>query len=138
MAHVNLHTKGKLQTMAEINMVPFIDVVLVLLIIFMVLMPALVRTPQHGIEVSLAADARAQVRRDADGITIRVLRSGACFVDGRQMSLDDLVQIVKAGVHADPSQIVFVSAEQEALHGHVAKVIAACKRAGVKKVRIGY
>lgn len=138
MAHVNLNTKGKVQTMAEINMVPFIDIVLVLLIIFMVLTPVLVKMQERDIQVNLPVDAQNQTLSTVDVITINVRRNGSYVVQGKQVTLEEMAQIVMAGVKANANQKVLIRGDQEALHGYVAKAVSTCKRAGVKEAKIGY
>ena len=138
MAHVNLNTKGKVQTMAEINMVPFIDVVLVLLIIFMVMTPFLVKMQERDIQVNLPVDAQNQTLSTVDVITINVRRNGAYVVQGKQVTLEEMAQIVMAAVKVNANQKVLIRGDQEALHGYVAKAVSTCKRAGVKEAKIGY
>lgn len=138
MAHVNLNSKGKVQTMAEINMVPFIDIVLVLLIIFMVLTPVLVKMEERDIQVNLPADAQNQTLSSVDVITINVRRNGAFIMQGKQVTLEEMTQIILTAVKANPNQKVLVRGDQEALHGYVAKAVSTCKRAGIKEAKIGY
>jgi biopolymer transport protein ExbD len=138
MAHVNLNSKGKVQTMAEINMVPFIDIVLVLLIIFMVLTPVLVKMEERDIQVNLPVDAQNQTLSSVDVMTINVRRNGAFIMQGKQVTLEEMTQIVMAAVKANPNQKVLIRGDQEALHGYVAKAVSTCKRAGVKEAKIGY
>ena len=138
MGHINLNSKGKVQTMAEINMVPFIDIVLVLLIIFMVLTPVLVKMQERDIQVNLPVDAQNQTLSNVDVITINVRRNGAYVVQGKQVTLEEMAQIVIAGVKANANQKVLIRGDQEALHGYVAKAVSTCKRAGVKEAKIGY
>jgi len=138
MATVKLNTKGTVQTMAEINMVPFIDIVLVLLIIFMVMTPVLVKMQERDIQVNLPVDAQNQTLSTLDVITINVRRNGSYVVHGKQVTLEEMAQIVAAGVKANPNQKVLVRGDQEALHGYVAKAVSTCKHAGVKEAKIGY
>jgi len=138
MAHVNLNTKGTIQTMAEINMVPFIDIVLVLLIIFMVLTPVLVKMQERDIQVNLPVDAQNQTLSTVDVITVNVRRNGSYVVQGKQVTVEEMARIVAAAVKANPNQKVLIRGDQEALHGHVAKAVATCKRAGVREAKIGY
>ena len=138
MAHVNLNNNGKIQTMAEINMVPFIDIVLVLLIIFMVMTPVLVKMQERDIQLNLPVDAQNQTLSTLDVITINVRRNGSYVMQGKQVTLEEMAQIVMAGVKTNPNQKVLIRGDQEALHGYVAKAVSTCKRAGVKEAKIGY
>lgn len=139
MSHVNLDTKGKIRVMAEINMIPFIDIVLVLLIIFMVMTPFLVKMQERDIQVSLPVDAQNQTLSTLDNlITVNVRRNGSYVVRGKQVTLEEMTQIVMTGVKQNADQKVLIRGDQEALHGYVAKAVSTCRHAGVKVANIGY
>src|SRR5688500_15914915 len=77
--------------MADINVTPLVDVVLVLLIIFMVVTPML----SSGVDVDLPKAKTAQEEKDmGQHLVISVRGDGAIFVDRTQVALDDLVQLV--------------------------------------------
>ena len=93
MAGVNLQAKGKFHTLAEINMVPFIDVVLVLLIIFMVMSPMLVKMQERDIQVSLPVDSRNTALSTMDDlIAVNVRRNGAYVVRGKQVTVEEMTR----------------------------------------------
>jgi biopolymer transport protein ExbD len=138
MAHVRLNNKGEVQTMAEINMVPFIDIVLVLLIIFMVLTPVLVKMQERDIQVNLPVDAQNQTLSDTDVVTINVRRNGTYIMRGEQTTLEDMFRLLQESVKRNPNQKVLIRGDQEALHGYVAKAVSTCKRAGINEAKIGY
>ena len=139
MPGVNLETKGKFRTMAEINMIPFIDVSLVLLIIFMVMTPFLVKMQERDIQVSLPVDSQNQALSTMDDvIAINVRRNGSYVVRGKQVTVEEMTQALKDAVAQNKDKKVLVRGDQEALHGYVAKAIAVCKLAGVKEANIGY
>jgi len=139
MPGVNLETKGKFRTMAEINMIPFIDVSLVLLIIFMVMTPFLVKMQERDIQVSLPVDSQNQALSTMDDvIAINVRRNGSYVVRGKQVTVEEMTQALKDAVAQNKDKKILVRGDQEALHGYVAKAIAICKLAGVKEANIGY
>ncbi|MEI8121692.1 MAG: biopolymer transporter ExbD [bacterium] len=139
MAGVNLQAKGKFHTLAEINMVPFIDVVLVLLIIFMVMSPMLVKMQERDIQVSLPVDSRNTALSTMDDlIAVNVRRNGAYVVRGKQVTVEEMTQIVKDSVAQNKDKKVLIRGDQEALHGYVAKAVAICRSAGIKEANIGY
>ncbi len=139
MAGVNLQAKGKFHTLAEINMVPFIDVVLVLLIIFMVMSPMLVKMQERDIQVSLPVDSRNTALSTMDDlIAVNVRRNGAYVVRGKQVTVEEMTQIVKDSVAQNKDKKVLIRGDQEALHGYVAKAVAICRLAGIKEANIGY
>jgi len=131
--------KGKFRVMSEINMVPFIDIALVLLIIFMVMSPMLVKMQERDELVNLPVDSQNPTLSSVeDVITINVRRNGSYIVRGKQVTLEEMTQIVKDGVKVNAAMKVLVRGDQEALHGYVAKALATCRRAGVKDANIGY
>ena len=139
MAGVNLESKGKFRVMAEINMVPFIDVSLVLLIIFMVMTPFLVKQQERDIQVNLPVDSQNQAISSMDDvIAINVRRNGSYVVRGKQVSVEEMTQALKDGIAQNKDKKVLVRGDQEALHGYVAKAIAICRLAGIKEANIGY
>ena len=139
MAGVNLNTQGKFHTLAEINMVPFIDVVLVLLIIFMVLSPMLVKMQERDIQVSLPVDSQNQAISTMDDvIAINVRRNGSYVLRGKQVTVEEMTQALKDAVAKNKDKKILVRGDQEALHGYVAKAVAICRLAGVKEANIGY
>jgi len=139
MAGVNLHAKGKFHTLAEINMVPFIDVVLVLLIIFMVLSPMLVKMQERDIQVNLPVDSQNQALSTMDDvIAINVRRNGSYVLRGKQVTVEEMTQALKDAVAQNKDKKILVRGDQEALHGYVAKAVAICRQAGVKEANIGY
>ena len=124
---------GRRRTMSEINMVPFIDVMLVLLIIFMVSAPLITtglvdlpsvgkskQRPDHVIEVVVGSDESVRLRVD-DGKPVSVpLRSVAARVRDAQGS--------------DASTPVVISADKSVKYEAVVKVMDALQRAGVQRV----
>jgi len=123
--------------MNEINMVPFIDVMLVLLIIFMVSAP-LITTGM--VDVPSVGQAKAQPPR----VIEVVIREGAPFemrVDGHdagRFEIDQLigqVQAAQAGVAGGPEQVpVILSAQRDVRYEEVVKVMDRLQRAGVPRV----
>lgn len=138
--NVETGNKKKFRTMAEINMVPFIDITLVLLIIFMVMSPMLVKMQERDIQVNLPIDAQGQALSTMDNalITINVRRNGAYVVRSKQITVEEMTELIQASVKLNPSQKVLVRGDQEALHGYVAKAVSICRYAGVKDANIGY
>ena len=126
-------TGSRRRTISEINMVPFIDVMLVLLIIFMVTAPLITtglvdlpsigksrQKPDHVIEVVVAADETVRVRvdgKDAQSVPLR--------------SLATRVRDVQGGDAATP---VVISADKAVKYEAVVKVMDTLQRAGVQRV----
>jgi biopolymer transport protein TolR len=127
--------------MAEINVVPYIDVMLVLLVIFMITAPLL----NLGVEVELPkADAEPMDTQESDEpLVITVLQNGDLYLnaggdlDGTSSGLIDpqsLVTMVSAIVSRNPEIQVLVGGDERANYGHVYNAMVLLQKAGVTKV----
>jgi biopolymer transport protein ExbD len=117
---------------ADINVTPLVDVVLVLLIIFMVTATYIVRA---SIEVDLP---RAAHGGEAVGTVLSVVltKDGQVFLDGVERTEDELVARTRDAVARDVEARVIISADRGALHGAVVRVIDLVRGAGVTRFAI--
>ena len=119
--------------MAEINAVPYIDVMLVLLIVFMVAAPLLTQ----GVEVTLpTADAEALEGDDQEPIIVSVDKAGKYYINlGAEpetaLSLSSLSLRIAALMREHPELPVFVRGDRDASYGVVITLMAAMQQAGV-------
>jgi biopolymer transport protein TolR len=134
-------SKGRRRPMAEINVVPYIDVMLVLLVIFMITAPLL----NLGVEVELPkADAEPMdTQQNNEPLVITVLQNGDLYLnaggdlDGTTSGLIDpetLVTTVSAIVRRNPKIQVLVGGDERVDYGQVYKVMVLLQKAGVTKV----
>jgi biopolymer transport protein ExbD len=116
----------------DINITPFTDVVLVLLIIFMVATPLLM---MEGMKVELpAAREQAESAEQEDVfIAVSIAKDGAIFVDGRECGIDQLKVILQQLIKINPDGIVTIGADPEAIYDTVVQVVDAARAAGVSK-----
>ncbi len=133
MPAVSHRSSSRRRTISEINMVPFIDVMLVLLIIFMVTAPLITtgvvdvpsvgksrQRPEHVIEVMVASDEKLRLRVDgqeAEAVALRGLAARVVALQG--------------GVATTP---VVISADRNVKYEAVVKVMDTLQRAGVQRV----
>ena len=129
-----LNSGDKYALVAEINMIPFIDVALVLLIIFMVMTPFLVRAQikinlpkAHAVETSQTKNNQVQ---------ISVTRSGAIYLDGKPTASDAVEAALKRLLPDAANQMVIVSADREVAFEKVVTVMDAAKRCGAGKLGV--
>ena len=110
----------------EINITPFVDVVLVLLVIFMVTTPMMVKT---AMDLKLpSAENTDQVEKKTLGVT--VLKSGNVMLNGSLISPDDLKAKIRSSTKKNPETQVILIADKMATHGMVIEVIDLVKGAG--------
>ena len=124
--------------MAEINVVPYIDVTLVLLIIFMITAPLI----QSGVDVDLPqADAKAVNQDDMPiPVIITVTQSGEYYIDlangedDEPVSAEELLLLTAAVRKNKPGTQVYIRGDKQVEYGRVVTVMAALKNAGVPNV----
>jgi biopolymer transport protein TolR len=112
--------------MAEINVTPFVDVMLVLLIVFMVTAPLLTA----GIEVNLPETRAEQMETEADPLSITVQADGALFLQNEAVERDELLAKLTAIAEGGYNRRIFIRADGETAYGVVADVMAMLSTAG--------
>jgi biopolymer transport protein ExbD len=120
--------------MADINMIPFIDICLVLLIIFMVMTPMLV---QSQLKVELPKSQAAEKVQAADKVVdIQVLADGTAVIDGRAVPADGLDQALKRKLPDPPNQSVMIEADRSVPFEHVVRVMGGVRKLGCTKMGV--
>lgn len=123
------HRRKKL--MAEINVVPYIDVMLVLLIIFMVTAPLL----KQGVEVELPeASARAVDAKDQETLVVTVDRAGKYYLDDKEMEPKALAKKAGAMIALRPKMQVLVRGDRDVPYGKVVEAMVLLQTAGASSV----
>jgi biopolymer transport protein ExbD len=126
--------RSKYGILAEINMIPFIDIALVLLIIFMVMTPFLIRAQ---IKVNLPDSASAVPdRKDTDALTIQVDRGGTIYVDGSPVAVADVLPTLRRLVRNPETQPLVIQADKEVAFERVVTVLDAGQKLGVRKMGV--
>ena len=120
------------QPMAEINVTPFVDVMLVLLIVFMITAPLLT----VGVPVDLPK-TRAAALSDADEpLVVTINAKGAIFLQEHETPIENLVPRLVAVTGANPDIKIFVRGDKAIPYGSVMEVMGAISAAGFKKVSL--
>ncbi|MFZ5811504.1 MAG: ExbD/TolR family protein [Thermodesulfobacteriota bacterium] len=115
---------------AAINVLPFVDVMLVLLVIFLAAVPALVQ----GLSVDLPFTRTAEaVHEDAGHIVVTIKKDGTLYVEDFKALLPDMEKHVRV-LAVERGKRVYVRADKEVPHGQVVEVMDAVKRAGAPAV----
>jgi TolR protein len=116
--------------MAEINVTPLVDVVLVLLIIFMVTAPLM----QRGIDVDLPRTV-SQTAKQEDRIIVSVGKDGKIFIGDVQIPLEDLSdQIVKRVAGQENKKAIFLRGDKNLRYEVIMQVMDEMKRSGVPTI----
>ena len=120
--------------MGEINVVPYIDVMLVLLIIFMVTAPLL----SQGIEVNLPKAAAEPLPPDQDPLVLSVDAAGSMYLNigdpQAVLDADRVVELASAVLRREPERPVLVKADTTVQYGRVVEAMSLLQQSGASKV----
>jgi biopolymer transport protein ExbD len=117
-------------SIADINVTPMVDIMLVLLIIFMVVTPLL----QKGVSVDLAKTKNPREMREADredAIMVAVTRDGKIFLNADQLPKDRVGEKIKDLLAAKVDKTVYVRSDRRAKYGEVVDVVDIVRASGV-------
>ena len=120
---------------ADINVTPMADIMIVLLIIFMVITPML----QKGVDVRLPIASNTAERKDEPKtITVAIKRDATTYVNGIVVNKPELVPQVKERLDEAPegSKMVFLKADSELPYAEVMKVMDDLREAGVEEIAL--
>ena len=118
--------------MAEINMTPFIDVMLVLLIIFMVAAPLLAT----GVPIDLPETKAAALNIERKPISIAIDEKGVIYFDDQPVEAESLVDKIKATAKEGLDERIYLRGAKAVNYGRVAEVMSLITAAGFKKVAL--
>ena len=117
-------------TIAQINVTPLVDVMLVLLVIFMVTAPII----QQGVQVNLPQAKAAAIPGTEQLLVVSIAKDGKIYLNDNVMTLDELGSKIRAIRANEAEKQVYVRADQEVRYGLVMKTIAELKQAGIERV----
>jgi len=117
-------------SIAQINITPLVDVMLVLLVIFMVTAPMM----QQGIGVELPRVAAQPLNSEVEQLAVVISRDGRVQLNNTPLGVDELNQKLSAIVQSQPDCKVALRADKNVPYGQLAEVMAAIRNAGVKKI----
>jgi biopolymer transport protein TolR len=116
--------------LAEINVTPLVDVMLVLLIVFMVAAPLL----QQGIAVDLPKASGASLSEAPGQVSLTIDRDRELYLDSERISAGALPERLSALATARPDVALFVQADASIPYGYVAQILAEVRRSKIQQV----
>jgi biopolymer transport protein ExbD len=131
---VNLGGSKKGRTIAEPNLVPLIDVSLILVIIFMVLTPILVH---HQLTVKLPHAVSGESASSDTAITVQITKMGAVTVEGAAVKWENLERELTLRLPKSAGKTLLVQADRGTAVEKVVTVLDIAKRLGVGKLGVG-
>jgi biopolymer transport protein TolR len=121
---------GSDRLMSDINVTPFVDVMLVLLIIFMVTAPMMVQ----GVDVALPEVSATPMVTEKENLTVTIDRDTNIYINDFQVRMDFLKDKLEKILATKTDREVFFRADKEVPYGVVVSVMAEIKAAGVEKL----
>jgi biopolymer transport protein ExbD len=118
------------EVMSEINMIPFIDVMLVLLIIFIITVPVI----QHAVNVELPQASNQKVLDKPENIRLSVDAEGLYFWNDQRVVDEELAGLLGAAAAQQPQPELHIRGDKAVRYERVAQVMAAAQRAGLQKI----
>ncbi len=118
-------------TLSEINVTPFVDVMLVLLVIFMVTTPLL----EKGIDVDLPKEPAKDIEVIEKSI-ITANKEQAIYFNERRISVDEIESVLKEAYSGKTDKEIFLRADKELPYGFVVKIMSKIKNTGIDKINM--
>ena len=123
------HRRGRL---SEINVTPFVDVMLVLLIVFMVTAPLLT----VSIPIELPRTEAKQSAAETEPLSVTIRNDGAIFLQETQVTLDELVPRLRAISREGYDRAIYIRGDARVQWDTMAQVLAAISSAGFRKLQL--
>jgi biopolymer transport protein TolR len=124
------HRRRRAKPMSDINVTPFVDVMLVLLIVFMVTAPLL----SAGVPVDLPEAQAKPLALEKEPITVTVDTTGKVFIKDDEVDLDQLVPRLTALAVNGLDERIYVRGDKEASYGTIMRVMGTINAAGFKHI----
>ncbi len=129
---MNTSSKTTKMVMSEINVTPFVDVMLVLLIIFMVTAPMM----QQGIDVNLPKTTSTGVSLNENPFVIVIHSGGKIKISEIDVSIADLREKLKSIFQNKKNKQIYIQADRKVDYGYVAEAMAEIRQAGILNISL--
>jgi len=125
-----MHTGDNKKMMSDINVTPFVDVMLVLLIIFMVTAPMMMQ----GVEVNLPKTETRRIKSQEDPLILTINKKKEIFIETHRIKLEDLEEKALRIFANRREKEILLRADKDVPYGFVIKVVSRIKKAGIEKL----
>jgi len=121
--------RSHLVTLSEINITPLLDLAFVLLIIFVITVPAL----EQSINLKLPKGGRAEKQiNKSDIATVEISNTGVYVLDRSRLQLPQLITRLTGESRSNPNLIVYIRADKDSRYDLLASLLDTCQRNGIK------
>ena len=120
-------TRKTIGTLSEVNVIPLVDIVFTLLIIFMIIAPMI----HKGVEVHVPESSIGDMMPEHDYHIVSITREGSLWFDNQEVSLESLQEQIKT---LSPEDSVYIQADSVVAYGNVIEVITRIKEHGIQRV----
>ena len=124
--------KNRKGLMSDINVTPFVDVMLVLLVIFMITAPLL----QYGVEVDLPESSRHSLEVSKDQVVLSIMKDKTILIDRYKVPLSGLGKKLRVIYRNRANKEIFLNADESVPYGFVVKTMAEIKAAGIDRMSL--
>ena len=121
---------GNKKFMSDINVTPFVDVMLVLLIIFMVTAPMMTQ----GVDVNLPKTASKPIKAPEDPLILTITKKREILIENYKIKAEDLEKKIEQIFKNRREKEILLRADKDVPYGFVIKIVARVKEAGVDKL----
>ena len=124
--------RARYRPLAEINVTPLVDVMLVLLIIFMVTAPLMT----SGVPVDLPKANAQPINNDSEPLTVSLNAVGKIFLQDQEVAIDELVIKLQAIAKNNPDRRIFIRGDKDIAYGKIMEVMGTITQGGFNKVAL--
>ena len=116
--------------LSEINMVPLIDIMLVLLIIFIITVPVI----KHAVNIELPQASTEQEKIEPETISLSIDQDGQLFIDNKPMTDEQLLAHFRQAATKEPEPALHIQGDKNARYDHIMRAMAMAHEAGLSKI----
>jgi biopolymer transport protein TolR len=124
------HRRRRSAPISEINVTPFVDVMLVLLIVFMISAPLLT----VGVPIDLPETRATQIQAETEPLTVSVGSDGKIYLQDTEITVEELVPKLQAIAKAGYEERIFVRGDRDAEYGSMMQVMGRLNQAGFRRI----